>query len=512
MENFMNEQTNTTLEKRFSENLFSFIKEHTLQSDKFVLAISGGMDSMVLLDLFLALREQTEISFCVANVDHGIRAESVQEQQWLKSFCEKKDVLFFPATIDVKKIKQQAGAKQSLEQVAREERLRVLQIIKNKYQGNWVVTAHHRDDLLETFLLRLLRGTGLNGINTLNDCQGDYLRPLLKYYKEQLRIYARNKNLFYFEDRTNHDTRFLRNKIRHQLIPMLAQEFDPSIKDVLVRDMENLKQADQIISTMMEKNMQQAFFSENSCRISNCHLLNQSQAYLHEFLLRLYQKWHQSPIGLTSDKLHQISNRLNEHGDFEITITKDIRFLRSNEMVGFDQQTKRPEEQQKIRVILNDHFKTNLEEKNVITVNLDGLCPGKFLIFNLSQRSFSEISEQSRGEKIAFVDYDRLSFPLTIRFWQASDRIKPLGMEENKRVSRLLTNAGIKKYQKRKQLILENGKHDIIWCMGMRLSNDYKITPLTKRYLRIDFQEVNEEDFEGRERCIPQSIAKDKAQ
>jgi len=111
----MNEQTNTNLEKRFSENLFSFIKEHTFQSDKFVLAISGGMDSMVLLNLFLTLREQMSLSFCVANVNHGIRPESVQEQEWLKAFCEKKDVLFFPTTIDVKKLKQQAGAKRSLE-------------------------------------------------------------------------------------------------------------------------------------------------------------------------------------------------------------------------------------------------------------------------------------------------------------------------------------------------------------------------------------------------------------
>ncbi len=508
----MNEQTNTNLEKRFSENLFSFIKEHTFQSDKFVLAISGGMDSMVLLNLFLTLREQMSLSFCVANVNHGIRPESVQEQEWLKAFCEKKDVLFFSATIDVKMLKQQAGAKRSLEQVAREERLQALQNIKKAYQGNWVVTAHHRDDLLETFLLRLLRGTGLNGINTLNAVQGIYLRPLLEFYKVQLRTYAQANNLFYFEDLTNKDTRFLRNKIRHLLIPLLEKEFDRGVKEVLVRDMENLKQADQIISEMMEKDMQQAFFSEHSCGISNYHVLNRSQAYLHEFLLRFYQKWHHSPIGLTSDKLHQISKRLKIPGDFEITITKDICFSYSNERLGFVRQMKLSEEPEKKSLVLNDHFKKKLEKKNVITVNLDQLIPGMSLVFNLCRDAISDIPKKNLSEMMAFVDYDRLSFPLIIRFWQAGDRIKPLGMKESKRVSRLMTNMGIKKHQKRNQLILENGKHDIIWCMGMRLSEDFKITQMTKSYLRIDFQTLNKEDFEGRERCIPQSIAKDKEQ
>ena len=92
---------------------------------------------------------------------------------------------------------------------------------------------------------------------------------------------------------------------------------------------------------------------------------------------------------------------------------------------------------------------------------------------------------KSAGNDNAYLDYDKVQFPLKIRLWRDGDRIKPLGMEEFKRISRLMTNAGIKKYAKRKQLILENGKHDIIWCMGLRISEDYKITPNTVRCLKI---------------------------
>src|SRR6056297_2202883 len=144
----MHEQKNTKVEKRFLENLFSFLKKNTQKDDGFVLAVSGGPDSMVLLDLFLSLNELFPIQFSIANIDHKIRKESAYEQRWLKAFCEKREINFYSEVVDIKAIKTTLGAKMSLEELARTERHRILKKIKDKCRAKWVVSAHHKDDLL----------------------------------------------------------------------------------------------------------------------------------------------------------------------------------------------------------------------------------------------------------------------------------------------------------------------------------------------------------------------------
>ncbi len=505
----MDEQKNTRKEKRFLEDLFSFIKENTKKEDKFVLAISGGADSMVLLDLFLTLSQKNPISFCVANLDHKIRKESANEQQWLSSFCAEKGIRFYGQRADIKALKSSMGATASLEELARNERYRLFKKIKQEFQAKWVVTAHHKDDLLETFFLRLLRGTGLNGINTLNKVDRSFLRPLLGYFKEELLNYAKERNLFYFEDYSNKDTQFLRNRIRHKMIPFLLKEFGESVKEILVRDIDNLKNADRVVTEIVNKDIQKARFTNDSVTISQHFLKDKSQSYLYEFLIRLYQKWNRTPSGLTGVKLDNICRRVMETGDFEITISDDIRFLRSNKIIGFDRRVQKKEKREKKIIMLGEQLQKKLEANNVITLGLNLFDSGKSVKLMLQTGSFKKNFKPTEASHTAFIDYDLIQFPLCIRLWNEGDRIKPLGMSCYKRVSRLMTDEGIKKYNKRRQLILENGKHDIIWCMGIRISEDYKITPSTVRCLKIIYIDSNEQDIEGRERCIPQRFAKD---
>jgi len=496
----MGKKNNNTIEERFLKNLFSFIKENTNKEDKFVLAISGGSDSMVLLDLFKTFSEKYPIQFCVANVDHRIRKESSEEQQWLKKYCEERKIPFYAETVDIKEMKRNLGAKTSLEELAREERQKKLKKIKNDYNAQWVITAHQQDDLLETFFLRLIRGTGLNGINTLNSVDGFYLRPLLVYSKEEIMVYSEEKDLFYFKDQTNDDTRFQRNKIRHHLIPYFTKEFGREVKEVLVRDLENLKNADRALSELIDQDLQKAKFSPNSCEINQKHLRHKSLSYLRELLIRMYQKWHSSPKGLTKKKVDDICLKLLEKGDFEITISHAIRFLRSNDMVGFDKNKAYLQKSKKQKILLGEDFKKELEKKNVITLDIDFFVRGKSLRFQLLSFENDVAFKQILGNKDTYLDYEKIEFPLILRFWNEGDRIKPLGMKNFKRVSRLMTDARIKKYAKRKQLIMENGKHDIIWCMGLRISEDYKITSSTVRYLKVVYLDSNNNDLEGRER------------
>ncbi|MFP4460595.1 MAG: tRNA lysidine(34) synthetase TilS, partial [Thermotogota bacterium] len=469
----------------------------------------GGPDSMVLLDLFLSLKNFQPFQFCVANVDHKIRKESSFEQKWLKGFCENKSIVFYGEEVDIKGIKKSIGSKMSLEELARKERYKILKKLKEDYCAKWVVSAHHKDDLLETFFLRLLRGTGLNGINSLNKVEGYFLRPLLSYFKEEIMCYTREKDLHYFQDHTNEDTQFLRNRIRHNLIPFLKNEFGDEIQQVLVRDIENLKNADRVLTDIVKSDIQKASFSEVSVEINQKVLVYKSLSYQREFLLRLYQNWVGSPVGLTSNKLENICLKLLEKGDFEITITDSIRFLRSNDRIGFSKMNEKFQKLIKQQILLGEDFKKKLESKNVITVGLEFYDHKESVQFQLQSNTKEGVSDKNFDKNVAYLDYDAIQFPLTIRLWKEGDRIKPFGMRCFKRISRLMTDAGIKKYAKRKQLILENGKHDIIWCMGLRISEDYKIIPNTVRCLKIIYNVSKKEDIEGRERDIPQRIVRD---
>jgi len=481
----MFKQKNNSIEKRFLMNLFSFIKENTNENDRFVLAISGGSDSMVLMDVFQKLAKIQPLGFCVANIDHQIRKESSEEQQWLKKYCEKNKIPFYAETVNIKVIKRSLGAKKSLEQLARDERHTLLNKVKKTFNAKWIVTAHHQNDLLETFFLRLIRGTGLNGINTMNSVEGDILRPFLSYSKHDICVYIKEKELIFFKDITNEDTRFLRNKVRHRLIPFILDEFGTEVKDIFIRDLENLKNADRVLCEMMGQDLQKAHFSSNSVEINQEHLRHKSVSYLRELFIRMYQQWYGSPVGLTNKKVEDICSRLSEKGDFEITISRSVRFLRSNDFVGFDKNMKVIQKSENHEVLLGEDFKKKLEKKNVINLDLDLFNQDETVCFQLLSYEQEKSFCKSAGNDNAYLDYDKVQFPLKIRLWRDGDRIKPLGMEEFKRISRLMTNAGIKKYAKRKQLILENGKHDIIWCMGLRISEDYKITPNTVRCLKI---------------------------
>jgi len=504
----MCEKKNNSIEKRFLKNLFSFIKEHTDKNDQYVLAISGGPDSMVLLDVFQALNKTYPIGFCVANVDHRMRNESSLEQSCLKAHCEEKGIPFFGECVEIKKLKRTLGAKTSLEQLARDERVRILKSIKTAFHAQWIVTAHHQDDLLETFFLRLLRGTGLNGIHTLNRVDGFFLRPLLDYPKESILDYAAKKGLFYFEDHTNEDIRFLRNKIRHRLIPYLKQEYGSKINQVLVRDIENLKNADKVLEKALASKMEQVTINQEVAEMNQDLILQESRAFQREFLLRIYQKWRGTPVGLTAKKLENICARLLKNGDFETTITRSIRFIRSQSKIAFENHDNKESAGRQTPMIFNESFKRKLEKKNVITVKLDGLTPDCLVTFRLLKRDQIGRFTQYTPDNEAYLDFDRLTFPLRIRMWQDGDKMKPLGMKNFKRVSRVMADSGLKKFKKRKQLIMENGKHDIIWCMGLRISEDYKITPSTDSCLKIVYLD-SMKDFEGRERLFPQSIDRD---
>ncbi len=182
------------------------MKLANLQSGTYIVAVSGGVDSVVLLDL---LRKQTDLNLIVAHFDHGIRSNSATDSQFVKELAKKNNLPFELGSAQL--------GKDASEEQARDARYYFLHAIKNKYNAAQIVTAHHSDDIVETIIINLTRGTGWRGISSLRSTE-HVLRPLLDFTKAEILDYAKNNKLEWVEDSTNQDIKYLRNEIRHKIV------------------------------------------------------------------------------------------------------------------------------------------------------------------------------------------------------------------------------------------------------------------------------------------------------
>jgi len=207
---------------------------------KYVLAVSGGVDSMVLLDI---LSKQKDVQLIVAHYDHGIRKESGQDREFVQFTADRLSLPFESESGNL--------GERTSEAVAREKRYDFLRKMKNKYAANSIITAHHQDDLLETMVLNIWRGTHRKGLSSLSSNK-DLLRPLLAYTKEQLITYAKQQGIDWVEDKTNTDTRYVRNYIRAKVMPHIKQSQRKKLLDIQKKIAALNAQIDQEIASLLQ--------------------------------------------------------------------------------------------------------------------------------------------------------------------------------------------------------------------------------------------------------------------
>ncbi|MBD3274665.1 MAG: tRNA lysidine(34) synthetase TilS [Candidatus Marinimicrobia bacterium] len=199
----------------------------------FLLAVSGGIDSMVMLDLYAHLRRTQNIQFQVAHIDHTIREESATDAEFVMKHCRALNVDCTVEEVDVPAEMQASG--ESLEMCARRLRYEALESIATDQNLDFICTAHNANDEAETVLMRILSGTGVTGLQGIRHKRDKIIRPLLRYTREQIEAHASRFDVPYRPDKTNDDLSILRNRIRHSLLPLLEEQYNPSVVDALNR-------------------------------------------------------------------------------------------------------------------------------------------------------------------------------------------------------------------------------------------------------------------------------------
>jgi len=410
--------------------------------------VSGGADSVALLDVLAAGRWRPH----VCHLNHKLRgAESDADAEFVRELAVQYGL---PATIEWREVG-------SNEDAARQARFDFFQSVAARTGIKKLVLAHTADDQVETFLLRLLRGSGVSGLIGIWPERriGELVvvRPLLRVTRPEVLQYLNARGLKWREDATNTDTRFTRNRIRHELLPLLEREFNPAIRETLLRTAEILRDEDELLSQLADA----ARFED---------LWTQPAAVQR----RLLRQW----LGEDLDFDHIEAVRLLRPGT-EATLPNGLVVCREYDTL----RKVMAQPPLKGRWLLNLNGETEIPELGISLVcraeRSEGSLPGTTELLRIAQND-------NRGEE--HFDADALGNEPFLRTWESGDRFQPLGMNESKKLQDFFVDEKVPRHQRGRVPVLCAADGRIAWVVGHRLAEPFKVTAQTRRVFRVSFK------------------------
>mgnify|MGYP002624904510 FL=1 len=439
------------------EKFEAFVREQKLfdKNDRVLVALSGGVDSVVLGTLML----RSGYTFSVAHCNFHLRGEeSNRDERFVRSWAEKNKIKLFVSEFDTYEYMQQKGI--SLEMAARELRYSMFKNLMTSKGFSLLATAHHADDSAETFFINLLRGTGIAGLHGILPKHDNIVRPLLFATRKDIFDFAKANNIPFVEDSTNEETQFLRNKIRHRLFPLL-KDLCPNFDTVIKKDIDRLRETEIVFRSVIERLRADIIEKEsNICKINIDRLRK-----LHPIRILLYELL--SEYGFNETDSNNVLTSLEKESGKQF-FSKTHRLLKDRNYLFI---TPLNADQHQERYLLN-------ESQNMVNE------PIHLVLETLEDLTFVNIS---KDRNIAMFDKDMLRFPLVLRHWKQGDAFVPFGMNKSKKLSDFFISEKYSLIDKQQQWLLCSGD-DIIWIVGRRMDNRFKISEKTKTILKIEIQ------------------------
>ena len=423
---------------------------------RILVALSGGMDSVVLLHRLL----QLGYDLACAHANFQLReSEAKRDEEFARYCAAQMGISFHDRVFPTQQYARERGI--SVEMAARDLRYQWFQELCDQYGYSTIAIGHHQEDHLETFFLNLLRGTGWRGLCGIPAVRNNIVRPLLAVPKKLVREYAQRHQLAYVEDSTNTDTLYRRNFIRHRLFPLL-EEYDSGFRSTLSRTMQNVADTQQIVEEVFEKWGEKYLHStpegikldkEGFTRIPY------GQTFLFEWLVGYGFSRSDVEDVLQWKESSTVGKRIESSSLMELINERDSLLLRKQEEADREEQ---------------------------ITIASLPSSPVSFGQYSLSFECLpkEQVSEFGDGKTVAVIDRDKITFPVQVRRWRIGDKMQPFGLNGTKKVSDLLTNTKVAPHRRKQQCVMEcNGT--IVWLVGYRISHEVRITPQTKTCLRL---------------------------
>ena len=437
--------------------------------DRLILALSGGIDSMVLADLLLKMK----VDFVVAHCNFHLRGkESDGDERFVRDFCEKRDIQCFVKCFDTEQYAAEKGI--SIEMAARELRYAWFEELRQQLGYDKIAVAHHADDQAETFFINLLRGAGLRGLKGMQPQNGVIIRPLLWASREQIRQYAVESQIVWREDYTNAESVYLRNKIRNQLLPFF-DELQPKARQGLYKSLEHLSAENELYRALLKEKLAQIVEQDGDVQRFPY------SAFLDCFVPRNDAKRMQEnkvpePVEGPAYSFQLLFEWLRQYG-FN---TDQCHFIYDAIGTGFGNQYFSPTH---CVVIGRDDLQlSEIKEKTDVEIQIQ---IGEEEILSPIHLRFSKMEKTAdfiinKSSDVAQLDFDKLRFPLTLRHWRHGDRFCPLGMKGSKLLSDFFVDQKFTEYQKQNVWLLVSAEGDILWVVGYRIDERFKIVNYTK--------------------------------
>lgn len=421
-----------------------------LENTKLFLAVSGGLDSMVLLHLFQQLPYEIAVLHCNFQL-RGL--ESFGDQDFIQNYCNENNIPVFVTQFDTEAFAK--DYKLSTQVAARELRYSWFYELLESENFDYILTAHHADDNLETFIINLSRGTGLEGLIGIPAQNDKIIRPLLPFSREEILKYAKENNIEWREDSSNASNKYLRNKIRHDLVPIL-KEINPDFLIAFQKTQSYLQESNEMVedaSIMIYQQVAKQMDDEIHFDLNQLKKLPNYKSYLYQWLNEFgFLAWND-----IYDLVDGQSGKQVFSAEFRLLKNRTALILKPFSNVSQN------------------------EEYEISSSDTEVNFPLKLSLCNVSHITIN-------SNKAIFVDAEKIRFPLILRKWNEGDVFHPFGMNgKSKKVSKLFKDEKLSLIEKEKTWILCSD-NQIVWVIGIRQDERFKIENNTNRILKIELQ------------------------
>ncbi len=430
-------------------------KHLCLPNDRILLGVSGGIDSVCMFHLF----RQLNYAVAVAHCNFQLRAEDSElDEKFVQNLASQFDIPFFSKKFDTQHIAKREGI--SIQMAARDLRYEWFEEIRDTYSYHYVAIAHNRDDVVETFLINLTRGSGIKGLSGIKAKSGNIIRPVLFASRAEIEEYVQNNNFDFREDASNKSTKYSRNLIRHEIIPLFEQ-LNPNFRNTIIENISRLKDTEEIYISHLNAVRESLIRKKDGYLLINLdklRWLDPLETMLFEIL---------NPYGFSLSQVKDIIRALDSIPGKQF-YSATHRIIRDREDLIIDEITSTNP---------NNYYIDRDTEHIEIPLNL------KFTNLRIS-----DDFEILKSSKLGYFDLEKLEFPLVLRRWKRGDYFMPLGMNNLKKLSDFFIDSKLSIAEKEKVWILES-INKIVWVIGYRIDERFKINESTREALKVEIVE-----------------------
>lgn len=458
------------------DKVLGFVKQYHMleEEDKVVVGVSGGADSVGLLLILLELKKLYHLELYVVHVNHGYRgAEADQDQEFVEALCNEYNISFAVKKVDMASYAKENGY--SLEEAGRILRYEAFEEARTRYHATKVAVAHNKNDQAETVLMNLTRGTGMRGLSGIGPKRGDIIRPFLCVTRTEIESYLEQRGVGYRVDSSNLTDDFTRNKVRRNVIPLLEEVNEQAITHIY-QVAEQMREMEQYLDFVTKQTFDRIVHVENGQYCLNVEQLEKENPVIGKRILQMcIREMVNSLKDIEAKHILSVYNLLFKSVGKEVHLPYELHAKREYEQIVFYKKCK--ESPKKSSVFIEVEEETEYE------------LPGMGMKISFTIRNYEKSRGIPKNRYTKWFDYDRITTTIIIRNRRQGDYLSINNKGNAKTIKALFIDNKIPREKRDMIPLLCDGSH-VMWIIGDRISEAYKVTDQTKKILEVKVMEV----------------------